>query len=194
MWEGSYGERADPSVGTGLAWAVAFTLVLPAQAVLAPIVSVGDVIPDLPFLALLLFSLHHGAGVSAAAGAALGVGLDLFGAGLGPFHVVAYSALALGLSSIRKITPTLRIVTVVASAAVGSLALGVAHMVWGGPVERGDELLIWLTTRLVPQVLFDAASAWMLFAVWIWRYPPPREGFGKRDELFSAGRFQGLIR
>jgi hypothetical protein len=170
------------------------TLALPVQAVLVPIISVGDAIPDFPLLALLLFALCHGPTSSAVAGAALGTGLDLFAAGGGPFHLAAYAALAVVFSSIGRITATLRTVTVVALAALGSLALGVGHMVWGAPIERADELLLWFTTRLVPQALYDAAAAWVLFVVWIWRYPPPRDGLGERDELFSAGRLQGLIR
>ncbi|MEW6682114.1 MAG: hypothetical protein AB1451_04200 [Nitrospirota bacterium] len=194
MWGGGYGERVDTSVGPRLAWAAALTLVLPAQAVLAPIVSVGGAIPDFPLLALLLFSLYHGPALSAAAGAALGTGLDLFAAGGGPFHLVAYPALAVAFSSIGRITPTVRTVTVVALAALGSLVLGVGHMVWGAPVERADELLGWFTTKLVPQALYDSGSAWVLFIAWIWRYPPPHDGLGDRDDFFSARRLQGLIR
>ena len=194
MWTGGHDLRADGSVGRRLAWAAALTFVLPAQAVLAPIVSLGDAIPDFPLLALLLFALYHGPASSAAAGAALGTGLDLFAAGGGPFHLAAYPVLAVAFSSIGRITPTVRTVTVVALAALGSLALGVGHMVWGTPVERADELLAWFTTRLVPQALYDTVSAWVLFVAWIWRYPPPRDGLGGRDELFAAGRLQGLIR
>jgi hypothetical protein len=194
VWAGGYGERADNSIGPRLAWAVALTFVLPAQAVLAPLVSVGDATPDFPLLAVLLFALYHGPALSAAAGAALGIGVDLLAAGGGPFHVGAYPALAVAFSSIGRITPTVRTVTVVALAALGSLALGVGHMIWGAPVERADELLAWFTTRLVPQALYDTASAWVLFVAWIWRHPPPRDGLGERDELFSAGRLQGLIR
>jgi hypothetical protein len=194
VWVDGYGERAENSVGARLAWAAALILVLPAQAALAPMVSVGDTIPDFPLLATLLFALFHGPALSAAAGAALGTGLDLFSAGGGPFHLVAYSALAVTFSSIGRITPTVRTVTVVTLAALGSLALGVGHMVWGPPVERAEELVVWFTMRLVPQALYDTASAWMLFVAWIWRHPPPRDGLGERDDLFSAGRLQGLIR
>jgi len=194
VWSGGYGERADRAVGRRLAWAAALILVLPVQAALAPMVSVGDTVPDLPFLTLLLFALFHGPAVSAAVGAALGISLDLFAAGGGPFHLVAYSALAGAVSSVGRITPTVRAITVVALAAVGSVGLAVGHMAWGPPVERTDELAEWFMTRLVPQALYDAASAWVLFVAWIWRHPPPRDGLGKHDDLFSAGRLQGLIR
>lgn len=194
MWSVSHGDRTDTSFGGRIAWTAGLALALPIQASLAPIVAVGGTTPDIPLLVVLLFALCHGSASSVVVGAALGTGLDLLAAGRGPFYVAAYAALALIASSVGRITATVRTVTVIALVAVSSLALGVGHLVWGAPVERADDLVIGLTTRLAPQALYDTVMAWLVFAIWRWRSPPPRDGFKERDELFSAGRFQGLIR
>jgi hypothetical protein len=194
MWGSGYGERAAASVGTRIAWAVALTLALPVQAALAPMTAIGSTVPDIPLLVVLAFSLCHGAALSMAAGAAVGTGLDIFAAGSGPFHAGAYAALAFVASSVGRITAMVRTVTVVALVAVASLALGVGHLVWGAPVEHADDLVDALTTRLAPQALYDTVLAWLLFAAWRWRHPPSRDTLRERDEFFSAGRLQRLIR
>jgi cell shape-determining protein MreD len=194
MWGSGHGERADPRVGFRIIWATALILALPVQASLAPIVSIGNTAPDVPLLVMLFFALYHGPAASAAAGAALGAALDLFGAGGGPFYLAAYAALAVTASAIGRVTATVRAWTIVAVIALGSLTIGVGQMVWGAPVERADELMSWFTIRLAPQALYDTTLALMLYGAWMWRYPPPRDGLGERDEFFSARRLQGLIR
>lgn len=194
MWSGGPGERADRSVGSRIVWVVVLPLALPVQAALAPMMAIGHTMPDVPLLAVLFFSLGHGLASSAAVGALLGAGVDLFAAGHGPFYLAMYAVLAAASSSLGRITATVRTVTVVALVALSSLGLGVGHMVWGVPVEHAEDLVLWFTTRLAPQALYDTLVAWVLFVGWVWRYPPPRDTLRERDELFSAGRFQGLIR
>ncbi len=194
VWGGGYIEHADGRVGSRIVWLTTLMLALPVQASLAPIVSIGNTVPDVPLLAVLFFALCHGPAASAAAGAAVGTALDLFAAGRGPFYLAAYAVLAVIASAIGRVTATVRALTVVAVIALGSLAVGVGHMVWGAPVESADELLSWFTARLASQALYDTALAWMLYAAWVWRHPPPRDGLGERDEFYSARRLQGLIR
>lgn len=193
MW-GGHSDRAGPSVASRIAWTAALTFALPVQASVVPIVSIGGTVPDVPLLAVLVFALFHGRVASAAVGAGVGTGLDLFAAGQEPFHLAAYAVLAVAASSVGRLTATVRIGTVVALVALSSLALGVGHLVWGGPMGRADELVHWVITQLAPQALYNTAVVWMLFAAWRWRYPPPRDGLGERDEFFSARRLQGLIR
>lgn len=194
MWEGGHGERLDARVGSRIVWATALIVALPVQASLAPIVSIGNTAPDIPLLVVLFFAFYHGPMASAVAGAAVGTALDLFAAGQGPFYLAAYPALAVLVSAIGRVTATVRTLTVGAVVALGSLAIGVGHMVWGPPVEHADELLAWFTAKLAPQALYDTALAWTLYVGWVWRHPPPRDGLGERDEFFSARRLQGLIR
>lgn len=194
MWSGGPSERADRSVGSRIAWIVVLSLALPVQAALAPMMAIAHTMPDFPLLAVLFFALCHGPASSAAAGALLGAGVDLFAAGHGPVHLAMYAVLAAAASSLGRITATVRTVTVVALVALSSLGLGVGHMVWGAPVEHAEDLVLWFTARLAPQALYDTVVAWVLFVGWVWRYPPPRDSLKERDELFSARRFQGLIR
>lgn len=194
MWEGGHGERADARMGSRIVWGAALIAALPIQASLASIVSVGHAAPNIPLLVVLLFALYHGPTASAAAGAAIGMALDLFSAGRGPFYMTTYVALCLVASALGRVTAKVRALTVVAVVAVGSLAVGIGHMVWGAPIERADELVTWFTARLASQALYDTAVAWMLYAAWGWRHPPSRDGVGERDDFFSARRLQGLIR
>ncbi len=194
MWSGGHGDRTDGFEWSRIGWALALPLALPIQATLSPIVAVGHAMPDVPLLAVVLFALRHRPALSAAVGAMVGAGVDLFAAGPGPFHVVAFAALAAVASSFGRITATVRTVTVVALVALGSLGVGVAHIVWGAPVERADDVVRWFTSRMAPQALYDTLVGWAFFVVGGWRFPPPRDRVRERDELFSARRFQGLIR
>lgn len=193
-WRHGHAESPDATLRHHAAWVAAFGLVVPVQASLVPVVSIGGTMPDLPLLAVLLFALRHSPAASAGVGAVLGTTLDVVSAGSGPFHLPVYAALATVASSVGRLTANLHALTVLAVSGLGSLALGVAQVVWGTPFDRSSDVVAWLVTVLVPQTLYNTAVAWGVFAVWAWRTPPPRGASGERNGIFSAGRFQGSLR
>lgn len=194
MWVRSSGERPVKSGQGRFFWIIGFALAVPLQGTLAPIAAIGDAIPDLPLVVVVLFALGHRRATSVAAGSAVGAVVDLLSAGAGSFHLVAYAALALIASSVGRVTANVRLVTAVTVVAVCSVGLGIAYSVTGPPVERAEEMMRWLGRALAPQVAYNTAVGGCLFAVRNWWYPPSRQAVGERDELFSSGRFQGLIR
>jgi rod shape-determining protein MreD len=194
MWVRSSGERPEKSGQGRFLSIIGFALAVPLQSTLAPIAAIGGAIPDLPLVVVVLFALGHRRVTSVAAGSAVGAVVDLLSAGAGSFHLVAYAALALIASSVGRVTANVRLVTAVTVVAVCSVALGIAYAVTGPPVERADEMMRWLGRALAPEVAYNTAVGGCLFAIRSWWYPPSRHAVGERDELFSSGRFQGLIR
>jgi rod shape-determining protein MreD len=177
-----------------VAWLLVFAFVVPFQSVLAPMGAIWGAAPDLPFVIVVLFALGHRRVTSAAAGGAVGALVDMFSPGSGVFHLVAYALLAVLASSVGRLAANVRALTAVTMVALCSVALGVGYLVTGAPVERADDVTRWLGEVLGPQVVYNTIVGGGLFAVWTWWFPPSRSAVGERDELFSSGRFQGLIR
>ncbi|HET8760153.1 MAG TPA: rod shape-determining protein MreD [Nitrospiria bacterium] len=194
MWIRERVERPGASDRRRAAWLVVFSLVVPFQSVLAPIGAIGGVVPDLPFVIVVLFALGHRRITSAAAGGVVGALVDLFSSGSGSFHLAAYTLLAVLASSIGRLTTNVRALTAVTVVAFCSVAAGVGYAVTGAPVERADDMTRWMGEVLGPQVVYNTIVGWCLFAVWRWWNPLSRDAVGERDELFSSGRFQGFIR
>lgn len=194
MWVHRSGERPAKSGPGRWFWIIGFALAAPLQSTLAPIAAIGDAVPDLPLVLVVLFALGRRRVTSVAVGAGAGALVDLLSAGAGSFHLLAYAALGLIASSVGRVTANVRLVTAVTVVAVCSVALGIAYASTGPPVERADEMMRWLGWALAPQVAYNTTVGGCLFAVRSWWYPPSRHAVGERDELFSSGRFQGLIR
>ncbi|MFZ5875860.1 MAG: hypothetical protein ACOYXU_05560 [Nitrospirota bacterium] len=194
MWVRNAGERAEKAGRGRVLWIIGLATAVPLQGAVTPIAAIGDAIPDLPLVLVVLFALGHRRVTSVAAGAGVGALVDLLSARAGLFHLVTYALLAVVASSIGRVTANVRVVTALTVVAVCSVLLGIAYAVTGPPVEHADEMLRWLGRALAPQVVYNTAVGGALFAVWIWRFPPSRRAVGERDELFSSGRFQGLIR
>jgi rod shape-determining protein MreD len=194
MWVPSAGERPEKSGHGRYLWIIGFVTAVPLQGALAPIASIRGAIPDLPLVMVLLFSLRHRRVTSVAAGAAVGALVDLLSAGAGSFHLVTYALLAVIASSIGRVTANVHLMTALTVVALCSVLLGIAYAVTGPPVERADEMMRWFGRALAPQVLYNTTVGGVMFVVWVWWFPPTRRAVGERDELFSSGRFQGLIR
>ncbi|MFZ5863561.1 MAG: hypothetical protein ACOYXR_12055 [Nitrospirota bacterium] len=175
-------------------WIAALALVVPIQGALASVAAIGDAAPDLPLVVVALFALGQRRVTSVAAGAAVGALVDVLSAGAGSFHLVTYAALAFCAASVGRVTANVRLATAVSVVAACSVALGIAYSVTGPPVERADDMIRWWGWTLAPQVAYNTAIGAGLFAVRTWRRPPAQRVGGERDDLFSSGRFQGLIR
>jgi rod shape-determining protein MreD len=194
MWVPSAGERLERTGYGRLLWIIGFTAAVPLQGALAPIATISGAIPDLPLVMVLLYALRHRRVTSVAAGAGVGAVVDLLSAGAGSFHLVTYALLGLIASSVGRVTTNLHVVTALTVVALCSVLLGIAYAVTGPPVERADEMMRWFGRALAPQVLYNTAVGGVMFVLWVWWFPPTRRAVGERDELFSSGRFQGLIR
>jgi rod shape-determining protein MreD len=194
MWVPSAGERPEKAGHGRLLWIIGFVTAVPLQGALAPIAAIRGAMPDLPLVMVLLFALGHRRVTSAAAGAGLGAVVDLLSAGAGSFHLVTYAVLALIASSIGRVTANVQVVTALTVVALCSVLLGIAYAVTGPPVEPADEMMRWVGRALAPQVVYNTAVGGVMFVLWVWWFPPTRRAVGERDELFSSGRFQGLIR
>jgi hypothetical protein len=92
------------------------------------------------------------------------------------------------------VTANVRALTAATVVAICSLALGVGYAVTGAPVDRAEDMTRWLAQVLVPQVVYNTVVGGCVFVIWRWWNPLSRDIGGQRDELFSAGRFQGFIR
>jgi rod shape-determining protein MreD len=190
-WSGS-GARRDLARRVG--WGALLVLAVPLQSAVMGSVAIGGIVPDAPLLCLLLFAVFNGPTAGFAAGAALGLAIDLFSAGVTVFYAVVYAALGVGAALVGRVTANLHPAVLIAVVAAASLLLGMSQALWFGPFDRAEDMVHWMISGLVPQTLYDTTLGGALYGVWFFRHRPTRHTFKDHDDFFASGRFSGPVR
>jgi rod shape-determining protein MreD len=175
-------------------WGALLVLAVPFQSTVMGAAAIGGVVPDAPLLCLLLFAVFNGPTAGFAAGAALGLAIDLFSAGVTVFYAVVYAVLGVGAALVGRVTANLHAAVLIAVVAAASLLLGVSQAFWFGPFDRAEDMIRWMVSGLVPQTLYDTVLGGALYGVWFFRHRPMRHTFKDHDDFFTSGRFSGPVR
>ena len=174
-------------------WGVFFVMAVPLQSVVVGVGEIKGVVPNVPLILLVFFSIRHGWLAGAAGGAALGFALDLISAGDSLFYTMVYAMVGMGSGALGRITANPHMVMVVPVLFAVSLLVGGAHIIWSQPFDRAEEMVQWIGTMLLPQTVYDVVLGAVVYFVWIWWFPPVHESSGVRHDFFRSGRFPGSV-
>lgn len=189
-WEQNASRRALVRV---VGWATLLAIVVPFQSVLIGVGEIMGVVPNVPLIVLVFFSIRCGWLAGAVAGVALGFALDLISAGDPIFYTAVYALVGMGSGALGRVTANPHLFVFVPLLFAVSLFVSGVHIVWFQPFDRAEEMVQWIVTVLLPQTVYDVVLGAVVYLVWIWWYPPVHESAGVQHDFFSSGRFPGSV-